>query len=201
MRNLLVRPCYLLPVIALLAGCSGRPQTSKSPPPAPQTPPIEAAQPAPPPTGPAATPQASQSTTSTAKQVAPSPTPQPSSPTKVTPPPTLRTPPAPKLTLTTSAEKSLGIPIYPGAKAETAAPQANAGDFAQRLVLTTKDSMEKVEIYYTKTFPGAIVAGRGKVGDQPFENILLVSGPGERRAFFYQPSGKDYVKIELTVGR
>ena len=202
MRNAIIWSCCLLLVVSLLAGCSGKPQATKTPPP---TPPAQVAQPAPPVSSPATAPAANQAATAPApKQVTLTPTPEVKQSSKVTvatPAPALQTPPAPKLALTTPAEQALGIPIYPGAKAETATPQKNVGDFAQKLVVTTPDSMEQVEIYYTKLFRGAVVMGRGKVGDQPFENILLVSGKGERRAFFYKPSGKREVRIELTVGK
>jgi len=177
MRNAIIWSCCLLLIASLLAGCSGRPHALKSPPPAHQTPPAKVAESAAPP-----------ATSPVAGQAAPAQ-------------PVASAPPAPTLTLTTPAEQALGIPIYPGAKPETAAPQRNVGEFAQKLVVTTPDSMEQVEIYYTKLFRGAVVMGRGKVGDQPFENILLVSGKGERRAFFYRPSGKKEVRIELTVGK
>jgi hypothetical protein len=202
MRNVLIRSCCLIASCFLLVGCSGKPKGARTPPPAPQTPPTKAEAPAAPPTTAPAPSAAGQAATSAPKEATVAPRPQPSRQAGVAPPaPGPQTPPAPKLTLATAAEKSLGIPIYPGAKPETAAPLTNVGEFTQKLVLTTPDSMEKVEIYYTRTFPGAVVMGRGKVGDQPFENILLVSGKGEKRAFFYHPSGKKEVRIELTVGK
>jgi hypothetical protein len=185
MHNAFIKSCFLLLIAFLLAGCSGKPKTAKPASPAAQTPPAKAAQP-----------DSPEATAPTQVAVTPAPEAKPPRQAAATPPA-----PAPKLALPSPAEKSLGLPIYPGAKPETATPLTNVGDFAQKLVVTTADSMEQVETYYTKQFPGATIVGRGKVGDQPFENIVLVSGKGEKRVFFFQPSAKKEVRIELTVGK
>lgn len=189
MRNALRGSYRLVPVVLLLAGCSGQPEAEKTTPPAPQTPPAKTSQPTTP-ASPAPSPVAPTPASGAKQPQQAAATPAPAAPA-----------PAPKLVLSTALEKSLGLPIYPGAKPETAAPLTNVGDFAQKLVLTTTDTMDQVETFYTKQFPGATIVGRGKVGDQPFENIVLVSGKGEKRVFFYQPSGKKEVRIELTVGK